>query len=112
MNEVPCSCEGFLLGTELADPVPSLEHGPCGGSSFGDLGLKNPSASFNGRDSSVKYTYNLNPSLHDNMTIDGMLLIIICKVVSEMEEGGLEQMLGTAVAAPSQDFSEDLWKTV
>ncbi|KAJ9688839.1 hypothetical protein PVL29_014475 [Vitis rotundifolia] len=65
-----------LLDAKLADPVPSSEHGSCGGSPFGDL------------DSSVKYTYNLIPSLHDNMKIDGMLLIIICKVVSEMEEGG------------------------
>lgn len=48
----------------------------------------------------------------DKQTIDGMLLIIVRKVVSEMEKGGLEQMLGAAVAAPSQDFSEDLWKTV
>ncbi|KAJ9684983.1 hypothetical protein PVL29_017134 [Vitis rotundifolia] len=27
-----------------------------------------------------------------------------------MEKGGLEQMLGAVVDAPSQDFSEDLWK--
>ena len=38
---------------------------------------------------------------YDKQTIDGMLFIIICKVVSEMEKGGLEQMLGAAVAAPS-----------
>ncbi|KAJ9686971.1 hypothetical protein PVL29_015712 [Vitis rotundifolia] len=47
----------------------------------------------------------------DKQTIDGILLIIIRKVVVEMEKGGPEQMLGAAVAAPSQDFSEDLWKT-
>ncbi|KAJ9683903.1 hypothetical protein PVL29_016417 [Vitis rotundifolia] len=67
MNKVPCSCEDFLLDTKLADPVPNLEHGPCGGSSFGNLGLESPSSSFNGRDSGVKYTYNQNPSLHDDM---------------------------------------------
>lgn len=48
----------------------------------------------------------------DKQTIDGMLLIIVGKVASEMEKGGLEQMLDAAVATPSQDFSEDLWKTV
>lgn len=72
MNKVPCSCEDFLLDTKLADPVPNLEHGPCGGSSFGNLGLESPSSSFNGRDSGVKYTYNQNSSLHDNMTIHGL----------------------------------------
>ncbi|KAJ9684986.1 hypothetical protein PVL29_017137 [Vitis rotundifolia] len=46
----------------------------------------------------------------DKQAIDGILLIIISKVVSEMEKGGLEQMLGAVVDAPSQDFSEDLWK--
>lgn len=49
---------------------------------------------------------------YDKKTIDGMLLIIVEKVVSEMEKGGLEQMLGTAMATPSDDFSEDLWITV
>ncbi|XP_052201474.1 uncharacterized protein LOC127807561 isoform X2 [Diospyros lotus] len=48
----------------------------------------------------------------DKKTIDNMLLIIVGKVLSEMEKGGLEQMLGMAVATPSQDFSEDLWRTV
>ncbi|KAF7829661.1 protein NUCLEAR FUSION DEFECTIVE 5, mitochondrial [Senna tora] len=47
----------------------------------------------------------------DKQTIDGMLLIIVSKVVSELEKGGLEQVLNPAVS-PSQDFSEDLWKTV
>ncbi|KAM7517194.1 hypothetical protein LguiA_006777 [Lonicera macranthoides] len=49
---------------------------------------------------------------YDKKTIDGMLLIIVGKVVSEMDKGGLEQMLGTAMATPSDDFSEDLWRTV
>ncbi|KAG6624925.1 uncharacterized protein LOC122299276 [Carya illinoinensis] len=48
----------------------------------------------------------------DKQTIDGMLLIIVGKVASEMEKGDLEQMLGAAAATPSQDFSDDLWKTV
>ncbi|CAK7346354.1 unnamed protein product [Dovyalis caffra] len=48
----------------------------------------------------------------DKQTIDGMLLIIVGKVVSEMEKGGLEHMFSAAVATASQDFSEDLWKTV
>ncbi|CAK9176376.1 unnamed protein product [Ilex paraguariensis] len=48
----------------------------------------------------------------DKKAIDSMLLIIVGKVVLEMEKGGLEQMLSAAAATPSQDFSEDLWKTV
>ncbi|KAF8389194.1 hypothetical protein HHK36_025887 [Tetracentron sinense] len=48
----------------------------------------------------------------DKQTLNGMLLIIVEKVVSEMEKGGLERMLGAAMATPSHDFSEDLWKTV
>ncbi|KAL4649987.1 hypothetical protein ACB092_01G053700 [Castanea dentata] len=48
----------------------------------------------------------------DKETIEAMLLVVVGKVVSEMEKGGLEQMLGAAVATPSQDFSEDLWRTV
>lgn len=48
----------------------------------------------------------------DKETLDGMLSIIVHKVVSEMEKRGLEQMLGAAVATPSVDFSDDLWKTV
>ncbi|KAL9172636.1 hypothetical protein ABFS82_03G060400 [Erythranthe guttata] len=49
----------------------------------------------------------------DKSTIDGMLVIIVGAVVSEMEKGGLEQMTGPAASKmPSQDFSEDLWRTV
>lgn len=48
----------------------------------------------------------------EKQTIDGMLLVIVGKVVSEIEKGGLEQMLGESLATVSQDFSEDLWKTV
>ncbi|KAL0360666.1 UNVERIFIED_CONTAM: protein NUCLEAR FUSION defective, mitochondrial [Sesamum radiatum] len=48
----------------------------------------------------------------DKNTIDGMLVIIVEKVVSEVEKGGLEQMTGSAASTPSEDFSEDLWRTV
>ncbi|KAL3514660.1 hypothetical protein ACH5RR_027377 [Cinchona calisaya] len=52
----------------------------------------------------------------DKNTIDGMLLIIVEKVVSEMEKGGgnLDQMIGGGGGepTPSEDFSEDLWRTV
>ncbi|CAL8161816.1 unnamed protein product [Prunus armeniaca] len=48
----------------------------------------------------------------DKETIDGMLMIIVQKVVSEMEKGGIEQVLSESQSTPSQDFSEDLWKTV
>ncbi|XP_057975717.1 uncharacterized protein LOC131163035 [Malania oleifera] len=48
----------------------------------------------------------------DKQTVDGMLLVIVGKVVAETEKGSLEQMLGTAAALPSNDFSDDLWKTM
>lgn len=48
----------------------------------------------------------------DKNTIDGMLLIIVEKVVLEMEKGGFEQMVDAASTTPSHDLSEDLWKTV
>lgn len=48
----------------------------------------------------------------DKETINGMLLVIVGEVVSEMEKGGLEQMLDVSVATLSQGFSRDLWKTV
>ncbi|XP_021833018.1 pentatricopeptide repeat-containing protein At2g32630 [Prunus avium] len=48
----------------------------------------------------------------DKETSDGMLMIIVQKVVSEMEKGGIEQMLSESQSTPLQDFSEDLWKTV
>lgn len=48
----------------------------------------------------------------DKQTIDGMLLLIVDKVVSELENGGIEQMLGTEMSSRSQEFSDDLWKTV
>ncbi|KAI9115942.1 hypothetical protein K1719_012872 [Acacia pycnantha] len=47
----------------------------------------------------------------DKQTIDGMLLMIVGKVVSELEKGGLQPIMNAAVS-PSQNFSEDLWKTV
>ncbi|XP_023734129.1 protein NUCLEAR FUSION DEFECTIVE 5, mitochondrial [Lactuca sativa] len=48
----------------------------------------------------------------DKKEIDAMLHIIVEKVVSEMEAGRLESFLGSETASVSQDFSEDLWKTV
>lgn len=54
---------------------------------------------------------NLNVSYPDcdKPTIDAMLLVIVEKLVSEMEKGGnLEEKLTSA----GEDFSEDLWKTV
>ncbi|KAF6154572.1 hypothetical protein GIB67_017954 [Kingdonia uniflora] len=48
----------------------------------------------------------------DKQTINGMLLVIIEKVVSELEKGTLGEMLETIANTPSQDFSQDLWKTV
>ncbi|KAL3640886.1 hypothetical protein CASFOL_015854 [Castilleja foliolosa] len=45
-------------------------------------------------------------------TVDGMLVIIVEKVVLEMEKGGIEQMTMPHASMPSQDFSEDLWRTV
>ncbi|GLT58024.1 hypothetical protein SLA2020_309500 [Shorea laevis] len=49
----------------------------------------------------------------DKETINGMLSIIVANVVDEMEKGGIEKRVGAvAVAALSQDFSQDLWGTV
>ncbi|KAG6398943.1 hypothetical protein SASPL_140415 [Salvia splendens] len=45
-------------------------------------------------------------------TINGMLVIIVENVVSEMEKGGLQQVMGSGASTPSGDFSEDLWRTV
>ncbi|KAL6141387.1 hypothetical protein ACLB2K_059675 [Fragaria x ananassa] len=47
----------------------------------------------------------------DKETVDGMLMVIVQKVVEEMEGGGFEHKLGQRQAA-SEDFSEDLWTTV
>ncbi|KAK4481459.1 hypothetical protein RD792_012353 [Penstemon davidsonii] len=44
--------------------------------------------------------------------IDGMLVIIVEKVVSVMEKGGLENMVGANASTSSDDFSEDLWRKV
>ncbi|OVA19078.1 Pentatricopeptide repeat [Macleaya cordata] len=48
----------------------------------------------------------------DKQTINGMLLVIVDKVVSVLEEGGLGEMLGATENTPTQDFSQDLWKAV
>lgn len=48
----------------------------------------------------------------DKDTVNGMLVIIVENVVSEMEKGGLQKMTGSGASMPSVDFSEDLWRTV
>lgn len=48
----------------------------------------------------------------DKKTITDMLLIIIERVVLELEKGGLDEMMGEGVAMSPDDFSEDLWKIV
>lgn len=65
-----------------------------------------------------RFVWIMRPKLNgaypdcDKETIDGMLMLIVQKVVAEMEKGGIEQMFGEMQSAPSQDFSEDLWRTV
>ena len=49
---------------------------------------------------------------YDKQTVDAMLLMIVEKVVSEMEKGSFEQSLRTSTGNPDWDLSEDLWKTV
>lgn len=46
----------------------------------------------------------------DKSTVDGMLVLIVQRVVSEMEKGGGGG--GEKAVIDSVDFSEDLWKTV
>ncbi|OVA09094.1 Pentatricopeptide repeat [Macleaya cordata] len=48
----------------------------------------------------------------DKQTINEMLLVIVDKVVSVLEKGGLGEMLGATKNTPTLDFGEDLWKTV
>ena len=49
----------------------------------------------------------------DKGTIDAMLLVIVERVVSELEKGGFGGVLGTATFGSGDgDFSEDLWRTV
>lgn len=48
----------------------------------------------------------------DKETINGMLLIIVEKVVSELEKGTLEEMLDSTINYQSLDLSQDLWKTI
>lgn len=48
----------------------------------------------------------------DKQTVDAMLLIIVDKVVDEMEKDGIEKMMLGATVVPSDDFSEALWKAV
>ncbi|RZC47404.1 hypothetical protein C5167_040345 [Papaver somniferum] len=48
----------------------------------------------------------------DKRVINDMLLLIVEKVVSELEIGGLGSMIVAAESDMSEDFSADLWKTV
>lgn len=51
----------------------------------------------------------------DKETIDGMLLIIVSKVLAEVNKSGLERMLSPeslGLFGSDGDFSEDLWRTV
>ncbi|KAL1827778.1 hypothetical protein ACET3Z_006190 [Daucus carota] len=48
----------------------------------------------------------------DKQTIDAMLLIIVSKVVAEIDKSGLESMLSSLVNVRGDDLSEDLWRTV
>ncbi|XP_065881493.1 pentatricopeptide repeat-containing protein At4g31850, chloroplastic [Euphorbia lathyris] len=48
----------------------------------------------------------------DKKTIDSMLLIIVAKVASGIENDSLEQMRSASMSTPSEDFSEELWRTV
>ena len=49
---------------------------------------------------------------YDKKTVDAMLLMIVEKVVSEMEKGSFEQSLKASAENRDWDLSEDLWKTV
>ncbi|CAA7013588.1 unnamed protein product [Microthlaspi erraticum] len=47
----------------------------------------------------------------DKKMIDGMLLLIVEKVVEEIERGGFNKV-GSAPPSPSSEFSDDLWSTI
>lgn len=47
----------------------------------------------------------------DKKMIDGMLLLIVEKVVEEIERGGFNKV-GSAPPSPSSEFSDDLWATI
>lgn len=57
---------------------------------------------------------NLNEAYPDadKNTIDMMLLVIVEKVVAEIESSGFGQVVGSGATSPPQDFSPDLWQTV
>ncbi|CAM8877889.1 unnamed protein product [Rhodiola kirilowii] len=49
----------------------------------------------------------------DKESLEGMLVVIVAKVASEMERGGgIEGLAGSRKAVSSDDLSEDLWRTV
>ncbi|CAH2036801.1 unnamed protein product [Thlaspi arvense] len=47
----------------------------------------------------------------DKKMVDGMLLLIVQKVVEEIERGGFNKV-GSAPPSPSSEFSDDLWSTI
>ncbi|XP_010477170.1 PREDICTED: protein NUCLEAR FUSION DEFECTIVE 5, mitochondrial-like [Camelina sativa] len=47
----------------------------------------------------------------DKKMVDGMLLLIVEKVVEEIERGGFNKV-GSAPPSPSSEFSDDLWATI
>lgn len=51
----------------------------------------------------------------DKKTVDGMLLLIVEKVVEEIESGGFSKVGGGSTpppSSPSEEFSDDLWATI
>ncbi|CAN8292405.1 unnamed protein product [Cochlearia groenlandica] len=48
----------------------------------------------------------------DKKMIDGMLLLIVEKVVEEIERGGFSKVGSVAPPSPSSEFSDDLWSTI
>lgn len=48
----------------------------------------------------------------DKETVDRMLLLIVQRVISEMEKGSLDQMIDSTTSSESLDLSQDLWKTI
>ncbi|KAJ0257398.1 Protein NUCLEAR FUSION DEFECTIVE 5 [Hirschfeldia incana] len=48
----------------------------------------------------------------DKKTVDGMLLLIVEKVVDEIERGGFNKVGSAPPSSPSSEFSDDLWATI
>ncbi|KAF8104185.1 hypothetical protein N665_0176s0001 [Sinapis alba] len=48
----------------------------------------------------------------DKKMVDGMLLLIVEKVVEEIERGGFNKVGSAPPSSPSSEFSDDLWATI